>query len=47
MPGFLPLPEIEKFMPLWVFAGTCLFTLAVFIALCIVLVIATRRRRED
>jgi len=43
----MPLPEIEKFMPLWVFASIILLAIAAFIAICIVLVIATRRRRDD
>ena len=43
----MPLPEIEKFMPLWVFGSGCMLALAAFVAVCVVLMIATRKRKDD
>jgi hypothetical protein len=43
----MPLPEIEKFMPLWVFFAITALAISAFIAIAIVLVITSRRRNED
>jgi len=43
----MELPEIEKFMPLWVFFGLILGGIAAFAAVLIVLATTSRRRDPD
>jgi hypothetical protein len=43
----IPMPEIEKFMPVWACFTLVGFGLAAFLALLIVFATTNRRRNED
>ena len=43
----MPLPEIEKFMPLWVCFGLLGLGLAAFFTLLVVVATAARRRDDE